>query len=366
MESTPVARVNGKILYSSFQTGRTLPGFIRYALSSLVQTGFPVVLLTNRRELDPESLAFLEQQGIELFLTENMGFDFGMWCRYLNAIPAETRNSWERLLLINDSVVYFRDVIRDYLREAESRSADMVSLTCNDMVAFHLQSFFLYMKPRAMRLFYSHLLESPVHTEYWDIVKSMEIGLSQKVLKAGLSLDALFQTERNIFFSYGELIRGGSGFVKRRLTERRYTISEMMFYMQNRAAYVLKTDYVRLIEREGQMDPAFQAEWILPSCPTAWQQMKIAMRLVYGRVYYVLIFKWFDRIRHYWKWSSRAALFSDFLVFLIGCGTASWSVFLGGWKVGICGFIAGCVAAVLTRRALQILRGLKPFLKSKA
>ena len=364
-ESTPVVKVNGKILYSSFQTGRTLPGFIRYALSGLVRTGFSVVLLTNRRELEPESLAFLEQQGVELFFTENLGFDFGMWRRYLDAIPAETRNSWERLLLINDSVVYFRDVFGDFLREAESRSADVVSLTCNDMVAFHLQSFFLYMKPRAIRLFDSHLLESPIHSEYWDVVKSMEIGFSQKVLKAGLSLDALFRTERNVFFSYGDLIKHGSGFVKRRLTERRFTIPEISFYLHNQADYVLKTDYVRLIEREGHMDPAFQADWILPSSPTSWQKMKIALRLVCGCAYYVLIFKGCAPIRHHWKWSSRVALFSDFLVFMIGCGMAGWCVFLGGWKAGICGFIAGCVVAVLTRRALQILRGLKPFMKTK-
>ena len=365
-EPTPTVRVNGKILYSSFQTGRTLPGFIRYALSGLVKTGFPVVLLTNRRELDPESLAFLEQQGVELFFTENLGFDFGMWRRYLETIPAETRNSWERLLLINDSVIYFRDRFGDFLQEAEARSADMVSLTCNDMIAFHLQSFFLYMKPRAIRLFYSHLLNSPVHTEYWDVVKSMEIGFSQKVLKAGLSVDALFRTDRNIFFSYGDLIRKGSGFVKRRLTERRFTISEILFYLHNKAGYVLSTDYVRLIEHEGQMDPVFQAEWILPTLPTAFQKKKVMMRLAYGRIYYRSIFKNFIRIRHYWKWSSRAVLFSDFLVFLIGCGMAKWGVFLGGWKAGIGGFIVGCVVAVLTRRAFQILRGLNPFMKTKA
>ena len=70
-------------LYASYQTGKDLPGYVRFALSHLARTDFHVVLLTNEREFSQESLEFIADNDIELFLTQNHGFDFGMWHRYL-------------------------------------------------------------------------------------------------------------------------------------------------------------------------------------------------------------------------------------------------------------------------------------------
>ena len=64
-------------LYASYQTGKDLPGYVRFALSHLARTDFHVVLLTNEREFSQESLEFIGDNDIELFLTQNHGFDFG-------------------------------------------------------------------------------------------------------------------------------------------------------------------------------------------------------------------------------------------------------------------------------------------------
>lgn len=346
------ARPNGRILYSSFQTGQTLPGFIRYALSGLVRTGFPVVLLTNRRELDAESTAFLEQQGIELFFTVNHGFDFGMWRRYLESVPADTRNAWERLLLVNDSVVYFRDVFPGYLREAESRPADMVSLTSNDMIAFHLQSFFLYLKPRAIRLFYVHLLESSVHADYKEIVKSMEVGFSQRLIREDLVLDSLFHTDKPISFASRELICRQAGFVKRRLLEWRFGFPEMLFFNHYGESRALVTDYARLIERRGGRDPNFRPEWLRtrPGSPLL-RKMGGTLYWLCGRTYFLTVYPIRCQLNHYWKWSSRTLLLSDLLVLLIGCGAGICAGIFGGGKAAGAGFIAAVTAALIARWA---------------
>ena len=108
---------NGKIiLYASYQTGETLPGYVRFALKHLAETDFTVVLLTNNRPLSAETMSFLEDYGIKLYLTENHGFDFGMWRRFLKDVANGHNNFVEfnsitRLLLVNDSIVYFQTIL---------------------------------------------------------------------------------------------------------------------------------------------------------------------------------------------------------------------------------------------------------------
>ena len=70
-------------LYASYQTGEDLPGYVRFALKHLAETDFHIVLLTNERPLSEATYEFLSENRIELFLTRNHGFDFGMYRRYL-------------------------------------------------------------------------------------------------------------------------------------------------------------------------------------------------------------------------------------------------------------------------------------------
>ena len=128
-----------KVLYASFQTGESLPGYIRYALEALCQTGYSVVYLTNERDLDASSHAFLDSHHIELFFTVNHGYDFGMWHRYIAYTAQFRREEWERLVLVNDSIVYFQNRFVKLFQTAEEMSADVVSLTSNEEQAPHLQ-----------------------------------------------------------------------------------------------------------------------------------------------------------------------------------------------------------------------------------
>ena len=88
---------NGKvILYASYQTEENLPGYVQFALKHLAETDFTVVLLTNNRPLSAETMKFLDDNGIKLYLTENHGFDFGMWRRFLKdrTSPMAATISW--------------------------------------------------------------------------------------------------------------------------------------------------------------------------------------------------------------------------------------------------------------------------------
>lgn len=254
-------------LYASYQAGEEIPGYVRYALAHLAKTDFRVVLLTNERTLSQSSYEFLADNGIELFLTQNHGFDFGMWKRYLHmqAISNSENENIERLLLINDSVVYYQDKFEEYFEQAEKSHADVVSLTSNDEFAPHLQSFFLYMKPAALGVFFMHLFETPEQENFYDVTRRLEVALSEKFGEADVKMESLYHTERPVFFAYKELIEQGAGFVKRKLLQRRFSYEEKKHFVRYHAYDALNENYLALIKKAG-FAPDFKAEWFPRPC----------------------------------------------------------------------------------------------------
>ena len=254
------------ILYASYQTGEDLPGYVRFALKHLAETDFAVVLLTNKRPLSAGTMSFLEDNGIKLYLTENHGFDFGMWRRFLKEV-ANGRNSFvefnsiSRLLLMNDSIVYFQNKFAEFIQRAEASSADVVSLTQNDEFRPHLQSFFLYIKQEALGASYLHILETPEQETFYDVVHRLEIGLAQAFEEAEVQTESLYHTQKRALFAYPELIAQGAGFVKRKLLQRRFNFSEKVHFVRYGAYEALCEDYHKLVMNVG-LAPDFKEEWL--------------------------------------------------------------------------------------------------------
>lgn len=259
---------NSKIvLYASYQTGPELPGYIRFALQHLSETPFRVVLLTNKRELSPDTLRFLEDHNIFLYLTENHGFDFGMWRRFLKDLANgnssfTTLSGISRLVLMNDSIVYYRNRFQEFFDRAERSDADVVSLTRSEEVRPHLQSFFLYLKPEALGAFYMHLLETPEQETFYDVVHRLEIGMARAFEDAEVRTEALYPTKKErVIFAYPELIAAGAGFIKRKLLQRNFSMKEKFSFIKHKASDMLNMDYHKLIIKSG-FAPDFKEEWL--------------------------------------------------------------------------------------------------------
>ena len=257
------------VLYASYQTGKDLPGYVKFALRHLAATDFHVVLLTNERELSNESCEFIADNGIELFFTHNHGFDFGMWHRYLKLkvnSPAangtqDAMGNLDRLLILNDSIVYFQNNFEKFFDEAEKSSADVVSLTSSNEFFPHLQSFFLYMKQPALGAFFMHLFETPEQETFEATVRNMEVGLSGKFVEAEVRMEALYPTTGSPLFAYRDLVEQGAGFIKRKLLQRRFKFKEKLHFIRNGAIETLNTDYAALIKKAG-LAPDFSEDWI--------------------------------------------------------------------------------------------------------
>jgi lipopolysaccharide biosynthesis protein len=254
------------VLYASYQTGPELPGYVRFALQHLSETPFRVVLLTNKRELSPETLQFLGDHNIFLYLTENHGFDFGMWRRFLKDLAAgkgsfTTLSGISRLVLMNDSVVYYRNRFQEFFDRAERSDADAISLTQSEEVRSHLQSFFLYLKQEALGAFFMHLLETPEQENFYDVVHRLEIGMAQAFEDAEVRTEVLYPTRQNVLFAYPELIAAGAGFIKRKLLQHRFSVKEKMFFVKNRSEKALNMNYHELIIKGGYSSD-FKEEWL--------------------------------------------------------------------------------------------------------
>lgn len=256
-------------LYASYQTGKDLPGYVKFALKHLAATDFHVVLLTNERELSAQTYEFIADNDFELFLTQNHGFDFGMWHRYLKLkvnSPAangtqDAMGNLDRLLVLNDSIVYFQDHFEKFFAEAEKSSADVVSLTSSNEFFPHLQSFFLYMKQPALGAFFMHIFETPEQDSFEATVRNMEVGLSAKFVEAEVRMEALYPTTGSPLFAYKDLLEQDAGFIKRKLLQRRFKFKEKVHFIRNGAYDALNADYHKMVKDAG-LDAEFKEEWL--------------------------------------------------------------------------------------------------------
>lgn len=280
------------ILYSSFQNGEYLPAYIRYVLLQLAPLG-EVKFLTNFRRLAAAEIEFLEKNDIELFFTENKGFDFGMWKRYLEFNPLESST---RLLLLNDSIVYYQKNLGDFIHKAELSEAKAVALLENASPKPHLQSFFLYLKDSAISVFKSHLQETPLKENFEDTIQFFEIPFSEKLKKVGIQTFALFQTETDPIFSYRELIMQKCGFVKKRLLERRFSFEAQKHFWLHGKSKALYQNYSQLICTYGEKDVDFKRSYFPGYSKSTGIRF---LEYIKGIAYRILAFFYFRFLKKY-------------------------------------------------------------------
>lgn len=126
----------------------------------------------------------------------NAGYDFALWAAGLRNNP----NVWkaESLLLVNDSVFVAHDKMGPVFDRLAQSKADVTGLTACWLENYHLQSYFLSFNRKA--------LQNPVFFDFWNnvvswkdkfrIISAYEVGMTGKLMAAGLSCDSLFKPEK--------------------------------------------------------------------------------------------------------------------------------------------------------------------------
>ena len=175
--------------------GAVRPQLLDY-MRELAENARDVVFVTNAGKLRPEALAALQGICACVIIRRNVGYDFGAWrdaIDHLGLPRAET----QEIICANDSVFGPLLPLGDTLRRLDYSRADIWGLTENWQVRYHLQSFFLAFGPKAIhaeafRKFWRAV--RPVPSKFY-IVKEYEVGITQAMIKGGLSCAALWSYE---------------------------------------------------------------------------------------------------------------------------------------------------------------------------
>lgn len=238
-------------LYASQQAGENIPDYVSFALQHLSESDFHIVFLTTQTRLSPKAQAFLEENEIETFHTNGNGSYFGMWRRYLKTKVDSSLQTVERLLLINDEVVYYENKFAEYFSMAEDSPSDAVSLLMNTDGKKHQHCFFLYLKQEALGAFFLHILETPEQDSHKNIIRYQEIPLYSAFEEAEVTMDSLFHpTASTTFFIYAELVQKKAGFVDVKTAQQfNHFFDKLIGNLSNRLSWKVIQTFTKIIDQ---------------------------------------------------------------------------------------------------------------------
>jgi len=199
------------VLFMHFdRSGRVRAQILDYIIK-LKASGRCVVFVTNAGKLTPEAMAALQNLCAGIIIRHNRGYDFGAWCDAVEEL-ALPRDNTEEVIFANDSVFGPLAPLEPALAAIDYAKADIWGLTESWQYRYHLQSFFMAFGPTALR--------SKAFRDFWDgirpvplksyIVRNYEIGITQQMVKAGLTCAAVWPyldlVDKVDYESFDELI----------------------------------------------------------------------------------------------------------------------------------------------------------------
>jgi hypothetical protein len=160
---------------------------------ALYNSGFSVIFVSNSRRQRSDCLLALKPLCRAIVIRRNVGYDFGAIREALELFGLPRHNT-QRLLIANDSVYGPLSSLEPMLARADFAKADLWGATDSWQHRYHLQSYFLLVGPKVMAhpvwaSFWRQV--RPVSSKKW-VVAHYEIGLTQKLLKAGLRCRSLW------------------------------------------------------------------------------------------------------------------------------------------------------------------------------
>jgi lipopolysaccharide biosynthesis protein len=198
--------------------GSLKPHVLQY-VESLRREGVAVVLIVNTDEPfggdDPGLLSRVNG----LFMRQNKGYDFAAWA-HLIQLHREVLDA-AILYLVNDSLIGPIDQTKfgNLLQRVRDSKADVVGLTESLEGGWHLQSFFLALKTRALlSSSFTKFIEAVIcYEDKDDVIRNYEIRFATILKAAGLDCESIFHAtdaRNSTVYYWRELFDSGFPFVK--------------------------------------------------------------------------------------------------------------------------------------------------------
>lgn len=184
---------------AAYAPDNRLLAFHHKLIDMLAEMGFSVVLSLSRAEGQTHAASANTvpvSKADATLIKDNLGYDFGSWFAALTAARPSLHQA-DELLLLNDSIfgpLCSPRALADMIRDAE---ADVVGICDSYERAYHLQSFFLLFRKKALEsgLLFDFANDYPFSNVKEDVIRDGEVALTQAMLAGGLTCEALFPYE---------------------------------------------------------------------------------------------------------------------------------------------------------------------------
>jgi GT2 family glycosyltransferase/tetratricopeptide (TPR) repeat protein len=208
------------LLVTHSPSGRLKPHLPHY-IGSLRRQGISVVLIVAADRLFTAVAGTLMTEADGLFVRQNEGYDFAAWAHILRLHPKLF--DVNILYLLNDSLFGPTNdaAFSHLLSRLRENPADHIGLTDNLERGWHISSYFLAFKPRALssptlRKFISDIVSYKEDARE-AVIENYEIRLTPMLKAAGLRCQALFPAQDSLsptIHHWKDLLRSGFPFIK--------------------------------------------------------------------------------------------------------------------------------------------------------
>lgn len=182
------------VIFVLYQNDK-IPFYVQNVLNILQKLQVNCVLNINN-QFSQENIEKLQKQSSKILIRRNFGFDFAA---YKDTIHQLDLKGQERLVLMNDTMFYFKKDLSKLFAQLFDDAYDVIAFSQNNFGSnVHLQSFLLS--------FSSKVIQSKEFCNYWRgykpfnsryyVIEQGEIGLSAKVLnKYSKSTKVIYNAE---------------------------------------------------------------------------------------------------------------------------------------------------------------------------
>ena len=245
-------------LYSSYFNQSSIPYYVRFYLETIAPYFSETLFITNDKELDEDSLYFLNVNNIEILKVENEGWDFGMWYK---AIIQLDMDQYQQVALVNDSCVLFKKPTQ-FFEWLNKSNADVCGITDSNAIHYHLQSYFLVFNHKVIPDMIAYFNKHQMLKGVSEVIEIYEVGLSKTLIEKGFKLDACYSSKHYngefspTFYLAEKLLKDGMPMIKKKILFHSYRKPEL--FTLARMNFNINADYyinlIKQITKEPLVD----------------------------------------------------------------------------------------------------------------
>ncbi|SIO93717.1 rhamnan synthesis F family protein [Vibrio spartinae] len=174
-------------LFAHYDKDNLIDDYVVFYLEQLVKIECDIIFITVSNVQD---FSCIEHLTMKCLKRNNIGYDFMSWQKGLELV--ENIDDYDQIIFCNDSCYGPVFPLEEVFSTMSHRNLDAWSITDNNQIEYHLQSYFLVFN-RSVFLsddFNKFIKSIKVESSKEDIVLNYEVGLSRLLLNLGFNISS--------------------------------------------------------------------------------------------------------------------------------------------------------------------------------